>query len=451
MCVTRNPGVQPHFCGEHGHLCTDWLSLPPPVLVQNGCYVHDWPLLQDHALPFCADPRHAPDTLFLIAEEDWRLRETDCVIASAPQQAQASGSAGSASSAAAAAVETSDPVEPAATLMEGEPAAPSGLPPAIAADASAASAWSAAANEFWEAPRRPRAADAAHVSESLQDIVRIITFAHRQKVGDLVWLCWQPHGKGEKASKGRAERVRSGAMSLALSQKGARQVLDAMTQGTIAPGHFDVALVRFLELAETKIAASYLHPPMGSYLEHPSGCDPSWKHGRPGCWNEAFACPGSRPSQDPKRRRKFLGLFRPSKGPITWTPEIPIESKTEDLRWLTFQPEPPALEADPNADLMDTAMPASMKGRKGKGKGKQKHQEQQRQRWFQPLPAVDAVAAETEVGGKQVPLTARQERERRTALRNYARRVFTNNEFEATCGFVIQTSMSPPPTHQHRR
>ena len=30
-------------------------------------------LSQDHILPYMTDPRHAPDTLFFVVEEDWRL------------------------------------------------------------------------------------------------------------------------------------------------------------------------------------------------------------------------------------------------------------------------------------------------------------------------------------------------------------------------------------------
>ena len=33
---------------------------------------------EDHCIPYCADPRHAEDTLFFVAEEDWRLYEEDC-------------------------------------------------------------------------------------------------------------------------------------------------------------------------------------------------------------------------------------------------------------------------------------------------------------------------------------------------------------------------------------
>ena len=33
---------------------------------------------EDHILPFMSDLRFAPDTLFLVAEEDWRLWRADC-------------------------------------------------------------------------------------------------------------------------------------------------------------------------------------------------------------------------------------------------------------------------------------------------------------------------------------------------------------------------------------
>ena len=36
--------------------------------------------LKDHILPYMADERHAPDTWFLVAEEDWRLKEEHCNV-----------------------------------------------------------------------------------------------------------------------------------------------------------------------------------------------------------------------------------------------------------------------------------------------------------------------------------------------------------------------------------
>ena len=35
---------------------------------------------KDHILPYCADQRHPGDTLFFIAEEDWRLCESHCGV-----------------------------------------------------------------------------------------------------------------------------------------------------------------------------------------------------------------------------------------------------------------------------------------------------------------------------------------------------------------------------------
>ena len=38
---------------------------------------------EDHILPYCADERHPPDTLFIVAEEDWRIYEAEAAISPA--------------------------------------------------------------------------------------------------------------------------------------------------------------------------------------------------------------------------------------------------------------------------------------------------------------------------------------------------------------------------------
>ena len=38
------------------------------------------PPSQDHILPYMADERHAPDTWFVVAEEDWRLKAQHCNV-----------------------------------------------------------------------------------------------------------------------------------------------------------------------------------------------------------------------------------------------------------------------------------------------------------------------------------------------------------------------------------
>ena len=35
---------------------------------------------EDHIVPYCADPRHTPDTLLFICEEDWRLYRDDADV-----------------------------------------------------------------------------------------------------------------------------------------------------------------------------------------------------------------------------------------------------------------------------------------------------------------------------------------------------------------------------------
>jgi hypothetical protein len=39
--------------------------------------------MQDHLLPYILDPRHAPDTLFLVAEEDFRVYAEDAAVSPA--------------------------------------------------------------------------------------------------------------------------------------------------------------------------------------------------------------------------------------------------------------------------------------------------------------------------------------------------------------------------------
>ena len=56
-----------------------FLLLPTfhPTVSSTGIYRNL--LSQDHILPYCLSPKHAPDTLFIVAEEDWRLNASDCV------------------------------------------------------------------------------------------------------------------------------------------------------------------------------------------------------------------------------------------------------------------------------------------------------------------------------------------------------------------------------------
>ena len=105
----------------------------------------------------------------------------------------------------------------------------------------------------------------------------------------------------------------------------------------IPTGHWDLGLLKFLENYTCSLKCCYLWPPLGSYIEHVSGCDPTFAAGRPGCWGESFACEGTRVADDRHHREKYLAAFRPKKGPPRWlSGPLKIDDPAKDYRWFTL-------------------------------------------------------------------------------------------------------------------
>ena len=139
--------------------------------------------------------------------------------------------------------------------------------------------------------------------------------AHRQKVGNIIWACWQPGGAGVRI--GDVRRVNSGAMLIMVTQEGAEHINTEIQKGPemggMRPWHFDLALKQFLAPAENneRVKACYIFPPVGNYTTHVSGCDTrnfgAGTSGRPNCWQEEWSCPGTTLDEDPQRRpKRFL-------------------------------------------------------------------------------------------------------------------------------------------------
>ena len=114
------------------------------------------------------DPRHALDTLFLFAESDFRLFESDCIgnewLLIAGQKAPEL---------------IDEPVPEALQAGASRPAAGRGAPrpPQL---------WG------WEGQRRSQPTEeyqTEHI-ECLNDIVRMCTLAHRHGLGNVVWLSY---------------------------------------------------------------------------------------------------------------------------------------------------------------------------------------------------------------------------------------------------------------------
>ena len=144
--------------------------------------------------------------------------------------------------------------------------------------------------------------------------MRISIAAHREDAGDIIWGCWQPGLAG--TTIGDVRRINSGAMLIMMNPRGADTIAKQIAQdasdpkGPMQPWHFDLALKSFLEKPKNNRAgkACYVFPPIGNYTQHVSGCDPKFSKGagRPNCWSESWACPGTTVDEDPQKRPKRL-------------------------------------------------------------------------------------------------------------------------------------------------
>ena len=168
-------------------------------------------ICQDVLLPYMTNPRHASDTLFFLAEEDWRLYEDDQL----PQEQLFEAS-----------------MEEAAVSLSRSPGhgGSSSSQPTAADEQrflhreAVRLAWERRSSTDAEqnGPRwlkrstKPARHEFLNPSQHLQDLVRLCTAAHRVQRGNLVWLCWD----GDTGPN-QPMNVSHGSMFLAVSKSGA--------------------------------------------------------------------------------------------------------------------------------------------------------------------------------------------------------------------------------------
>ena len=186
----------------------------------------------------------------------------------------------------------------------------------------------------WQPGTRCRMKE-GHVSQELSDLVRIVTTAHRQGFGNLVWLSWCGTYK-------RRATPSHGSTLLALNRFAAHRLLDKIMDSK--PMHFDVWLRDVLihdNMADSlNIGASYVWPSIGSYDEHLSGCDPK-NAGKDGIrssdweasWTQAGVRPTARENQDKER---WIAKFK-KEGAPGWLVKVDFTPRRE-LCWLTQGP-----------------------------------------------------------------------------------------------------------------
>jgi hypothetical protein len=168
--------------------------------------------------------------------------------------------------------------------------------------------------------------------QALGDIISIITRASRMGRGNLVWLTWVA-GTGDQDRQPQS-RIKSGSTAIAVSKRGAAKLKAAFADGSFphASGHWDLDLKSWLVKEQELVQACYLCPPMGNHWAHTSGCDHKAGWVRPSSWGANWCCQGTRQSEDPRGREKWLCGWT-SNGNTTWLRAIPADPTTD---WHTF-------------------------------------------------------------------------------------------------------------------
>lgn len=270
------------------------------------------------------DERMERDQGYLVIEDDMCLHKPE---EPADEDAQQPGQS-SASSAARGA-------EPAAAPR----AIATGAPPSSSCGAvSKSGAEPAAASQrgtWYEKPPKFKKAEMPAPSSALDDIVSILTQAHRLGRGHIVWLSWNAGQPGVNAKKPAA--MKFGGTMIFMSKLGAEKVLQAVQDGSIVPGHWDVVLKNWLKQPGVcaAVGASYLVPPMGNFTAHFSQVLTGNKF-RFTNWGDHWVCPGTHHSEDPRERQKWLSDYSKLDGASNWIANVRTRPSPHPHNWLSY-------------------------------------------------------------------------------------------------------------------
>ena len=194
-------------------------------------------------------------------------------------------------------------------------------------------------------------------SQDVADMVSIATMCNRMNVGDLVWMSWVP-------VRNETTRIGHGSQAILMMTAGFAIIQRAMEEQNISRGHIDLKLQEWLRIeGEAEGAqACYLYPPIGSYTQHASECDPKNFGGdkarASGFDSGENPCHGCRASGDPKHRAKYVYQERGNEwGNCEYWPFPSDEAKHngKEYWWRSY------VEPTASGDLRD---------RSGKGVGK---------------------------------------------------------------------------------
>ena len=255
---------------------------------------------QEILYPFVTDPRLPEDTLFWIIEEDYRFWPPGQDRDKADNYEEEWGEMVESRTASQKAGSSLPPSHSSSVKDEVEPTA---TPEKRRA--------SRVATEYHERPTKGNS-DMEEpnngFSRDVADVVRMVTFAHRKKMGDLVWLAWCPKKK-------QPSRIRHGSACILLTKFAFEKIAFAAQTGALRRGHIDVQLQIWLKTkgAASDCRACYVYPPIGSYSGQVLECDPKQFGGDKtrtcGFTSGEYPCHGTRSEDEPKVGRR-KGLYQ---------------------------------------------------------------------------------------------------------------------------------------------
>ena len=369
-----------------------------------------------------ADERHAPDTLFFVAEEDFRLfaRHSAAqpqIMAGVAESAYASSS--TARAARSPFVESVN--EPVALTLEEIYAwryqhnpIDTGNPDVFGPPAAGTDSWKSVLGGLYGATHKPTASEVrtTGVSEYLEDLVKMVTAAHREGLGNLVWLSYDAFNK-----KGHKSRVCHASTLVAVSAVGAQKLADVVSDPAVfgENHHFDVLLLKYLNKHGPQFGASYVYPCVGHYQGHLSQSSDSegWRDSQ---WLQPWVQEGTKTSHTTSgRTRWLLGWTQKN---LDWRRAIQLPERDEDLRWFTRTSAQPGWMEFVDDYIRDAAQRHISKG---KGKGMPVP--------IQPFYAQNPTAREDDPEVN----TARRKRARRAQQVGYAHRIFAPTGQRVAC------------------
>ena len=203
-----------------------------------------------------ADACHPEDTVFFVAEGDFRFYREDALaeatvmdqlctvnrIGRVTELLQPTAGQGVWSWLGDPNVPVGEPVAPAGPASAGEPVAPAGSGASSARASSAAEPkYEPARDVFaYTSPTKPSAAEFKDVSPELIDLLCYMTAAEKVGRGNLCWFGWNANPNGGPAK--RSQSIANGSQLIAITTKGARWLKDKLE---VCPARFRLGAGRY--------------------------------------------------------------------------------------------------------------------------------------------------------------------------------------------------------------